>query len=135
MFRKVSIDRINSPEQLSDYLRVTNPAMWLVLVAVILLVGGFLVWASVGHITVTVEGKAVVAEGTATVTVGAKHAEDISSGQPVTIGSADTTISEVTKDMYGRAIASAETGKTVPDGEYTAVIETEDITPISFLFN
>ncbi|HAG12584.1 MAG TPA: NHLP bacteriocin system secretion protein, partial [Ruminococcus sp.] len=34
VFRKKSLDRISSPEQLTDYLRVTNPGIWVVLAAV-----------------------------------------------------------------------------------------------------
>ena len=37
--------RISSPEQLNDYLRVTKPAVWIVLVAVAALFVGILVWA------------------------------------------------------------------------------------------
>ena len=36
VFRKKTLDRIASPEQLTDYLRVTNPGIWVILVAVIL---------------------------------------------------------------------------------------------------
>ena len=50
IFRKESLDQISSPEQLNDYLRVTNPAVWLVLTAVILLLAGMLLWASVASI-------------------------------------------------------------------------------------
>lgn len=34
MFRKEALERISSPEQLTDYLHVTNPGVWAVLVAV-----------------------------------------------------------------------------------------------------
>ena len=44
LFRKKSLDRISSPEQLNDYLRVTNPTVWVVLGAVILLLLGVIVW-------------------------------------------------------------------------------------------
>ena len=41
-FRKKAMDRISSPEDLTGYLRVTSPGMWIVLAAVIaLLVGMF----------------------------------------------------------------------------------------------
>lgn len=40
VFRKKTLDRISSPEQITDYLRVTNPGIWVVLVAVILLLAG-----------------------------------------------------------------------------------------------
>ena len=37
LFRKSSIDRISSPEQLNDYIRVTNPSIWVILAAIIIL--------------------------------------------------------------------------------------------------
>ena len=48
VFRKETLERIASPEQLTDYLRVTNPGIWAVLLSVIVLLGGLLAWASVG---------------------------------------------------------------------------------------
>ena len=35
VFRQKTLERISSPEQLTDYLRVTNPGIWAVLAAVI----------------------------------------------------------------------------------------------------
>ncbi len=40
-FRKKSLDRISSPEQLTDYLRVTNPGIWIFLAAVVVLLATF----------------------------------------------------------------------------------------------
>ena len=40
VYRKASVERISSPEQLNDYLRVTNPSVWIVLAAVVLLLAG-----------------------------------------------------------------------------------------------
>ena len=57
LFRKNSMEQITSPEQLNDYLRVTSPAVWVVLVAVILLLAGFLVWASFANIDSYVTGR------------------------------------------------------------------------------
>lgn len=31
LFRKKTLDHLSSPEQLTDYIRVSNPAMWMVL--------------------------------------------------------------------------------------------------------
>ena len=33
IFRKKSLDRISSPEQLNDYIRVANPGIWMILAA------------------------------------------------------------------------------------------------------
>ena len=55
LFRQKSIDRVNSPEQLNDYIRVTTPSVWLALIAIILLLSGFLAWGVFGTVEVTTE--------------------------------------------------------------------------------
>ena len=50
IFRKQTVDRIKSPEDLTDYLKVTNPGIWFTLAAVIVLLAGLIVWASVGKL-------------------------------------------------------------------------------------
>lgn len=55
IFREKSIERVSSPEQLNDYIRVTSPGIWLTLGAVILLLIGFIVWGAVGKIETKVE--------------------------------------------------------------------------------
>ncbi len=58
IFRKKSIDNINSPEALNDYIRVTSPPAWLVLLAVMILLTGIFVWCAVGTVqTHTPEGE------------------------------------------------------------------------------
>ena len=59
IFRQKSIDRVSSPEQLNDYIRVTTPTVWLVLLALVILLLGMLAWSVFG----TVQG--VDANGTA----------------------------------------------------------------------
>ena len=44
LFRKKSIDKISSPEQLDDYIRVSNPAIWMLLSCIIILLVGMCVW-------------------------------------------------------------------------------------------
>ena len=58
LFRKKSLERVSSPEQLQDYMRVTSPAMWMVLGAVIVLLAGLLILASVGHLETTLPAQA-----------------------------------------------------------------------------
>ena len=43
LFRKKSVDRVSSPEQLNDYIRVANPSVWMVLAAVVILLAGVIV--------------------------------------------------------------------------------------------
>lgn len=50
IFRKSSLDRISNPEQLNDYIRVTNPGVWMILCAVILLLFGLIFWSIFGQL-------------------------------------------------------------------------------------
>ncbi len=53
LFREKSLEAIDSPEALNDYLRVTSPAVWLVLAAVIALLAGGILWGIFGRIHTT----------------------------------------------------------------------------------
>ena len=54
LFREKSLQRIHSPEELSDYIRVATPSVWLVLLATAILLVGMLAWSILG--TIDVEG-------------------------------------------------------------------------------
>ena len=50
VFRKKSLDRVNSPEQLNEYIRVANPGVWVILAAVIVLLRYVLVYSTVNAV-------------------------------------------------------------------------------------
>ena len=49
IFRQKSMQKITSPEQMNDYIRVSNPSVWMILAAVIVLLAGVCVWGVFGH--------------------------------------------------------------------------------------
>lgn len=53
LFRKKSIDRVSSPEQLNDYIHVTTPSVWLTLAAVVLLLVGMIAWSAFATVEAT----------------------------------------------------------------------------------
>ena len=55
IFRQKSIQRVSSPEELNDYIRVTTPSVWVVLAALIVLLVGMLTWSIFG--TLEVQGE------------------------------------------------------------------------------
>ncbi|WP_051588790.1 hypothetical protein [Ruminococcus sp. NK3A76] len=133
IFRQKNLDRINSPEQLTDYLKVTNPGIWMLLAAVIILLGGLFVWSISGRLETVRDGVAVVENGQAVIMMTDASSEEISSGMTVRIGSDEYSIATVETDDYGRAVAYAPTDKT--DGKYDVKVVTESIHPIKFLFS
>ena len=52
VFREKSMERVSSPEQLNDYIRVTTPSVWLVLLALVILLAGILAWSIFGRVEV-----------------------------------------------------------------------------------
>ena len=48
VFRKKSLERIESPDQLDDYIRVTSPGTWMVVLVLVLLVFAGIVWGFFG---------------------------------------------------------------------------------------
>ncbi len=71
LFRKRALDRLNSPEQLHDRVRITRPAGWLALLASLALIGGLGVWSVMGRLPTYATGQALVlAEGGSILEVG-----------------------------------------------------------------
>ena len=89
IFRKKSLDRISSPEQLNDYIRVSNPSVWLILGAVLVLVVGALVWGVFGRLDTTVPVCAVSGEDGIVCYIRDADAENVQPGMPVIIGDAE----------------------------------------------
>lgn len=60
LFRKTALDRLSSPEQLDMMVRVTNPAGWVALLALLGLVVLALLWGIFGTIPTKVSGSAIL---------------------------------------------------------------------------
>ena len=134
VFRQKSLDQISSPEQLNDYMRVTNPSVWIVLAAVILLLAGMILWSSVASIDSFATGTAQVKDGTMTVKFeNAQIAKSISSGMEIVVGETASVISSVGKDENGSVFATANT--TLTDGVYTAKVIYKNTKVLKLLFN
>jgi HlyD family secretion protein len=60
IFRKVALDRLSSPEQLDELLRVSNTRSWLAFIALLALIAVSIVWAGTGSIPVTTSGSGII---------------------------------------------------------------------------
>ena len=52
LFRKKAMDRVSSPEDLNEYIKVITPSVWLLLTAIIILLVGMVVWSISGSVNV-----------------------------------------------------------------------------------
>lgn len=129
LFRKETMDRISSPEDLTDYLKVTNPGIWVVLVAVIVLLGGIFAWSCVGTLETTSKATVVVSGHSAIVVL--KETGDLNEGMPLRVSTENVKLAAVKADQYGRSVGIAEVS--LPDGTYEGTVVTEQTHPIDFL--
>ena len=134
LFRKKSLDRISSPEQLGDYLHVTSPAVWLILTAIILLLVGMLIWSTTASIDSFASGTAQVENGNMRITFDDDQiARNVESGMSVVVGETESRISSIGTDSNGKIFASAAT--TLADGSYTVKVIFRQTQVIHLLFN
>lgn len=63
IFRQKSLDRVASPEKLDQYVRVSSPRAWVVLVSIVLLLLAGALWIAVGTVPGTVPTTVVVRDG------------------------------------------------------------------------
>lgn len=133
LFTKKSLDKIKSPESLNDYIRVSNPGIWILLVAVAVLLIGACVWGVFGRLDTKVNTSGVFENNEAIVFV---SNTDIEENMPVEVDGVNGSISGVeyvTKDE--ETVACVTIKAEVPNGKHSVNITTETVKPLSFLLN
>ena len=145
LFRKNSMERISSPEQLSDYMRVTSPKLWMILTAVIVLLIGLIVYASTATMESTLSVKAEVTTDTydgvemtsVIISLPPSDRELVKPDMTVRIAGIEGKVSFILEngEEVSLVVDIGDTMLHVPNGIYDAEIVTESTTPISFLLN
>lgn len=153
VFRKKSMERVSSPEQLNDYVRVSNPGVWMILIAVIILLIGICIWGIFGHLDTRLEAVGICKDGKIVCYVSDSDIEEVRTGMKLTVDSAEYEITGISSDpfcvgddidSYAMHIGKLTVGQWVyevtadadlKDGTYKAQIITESVSPLSFVLN
>ena len=159
IFREKSLERIQSPEQLNDYIHVSNPSVWMIMGAIVLLLVGVLVWSGVGIIEEKSPGALVVRDGVATCYVAQDRSGDVAPGNSVRVTTsssqetlagvvtqvadqpvstsvlADAVGSALGENVFGTASWAAEYAVSgdIPDGVYSVDVITAAYHPFALL--
>lgn len=153
IFRKKSLEKVSSPEQLNDYIRASSPGVWTVLAAVAILLLGVCIWGTFGRVDTVVQALAVCEDGKTRCYVARQDYDSIAVGMPVRVNGQERTIASIARlpekvsDDLNVYIQHAEVlqgagwvyalqlDKGIDEGVYAAQIVTESIAPASFLWN
>ncbi len=146
IFRKSSIARVSSPEQLNDYIRVSNPSVWMML-------AGVCVWGIFGRLESKILSAGTSENGIFICYVTEEDAAKIKTGMLVKVNGKDFAVSEIAEspiavnadmDPYLMHLGGFSKGEWVyeiiadvdiPDGTYKTEIVTESVSPMSFILN
>lgn len=152
IFRQKNIDKINSPESLNDYVKVTNPSVWIILIGVVVLIAGAMVFGMIGEIDTNVYAAIEVTDGVATAYVDEAYIDKVKAGMCVKVNEIDCTINNISDrplqssevDRYVLHRGNMESSQWIypitvdgalEEGVYPATITVESVAPVSYVFN
>ena len=154
IFRQKSLEKISSPEQMNDYIRVSSPSVWMVLAAVIVLLAGVCVWGAFGHLDTTVQTGGVCTDGRLFVFVGETDYDKMKEDAVIEVDGREYAVAEITTtpirvdaqiDPYVVHLAGVSEGDWVyrlcadapelKDGAYSVTVITERVRPLDFVWN
>ena len=154
IFRETSMERISSPEQMTDYIRVARPSVWIILAAAVILLVSLLIWGTYGALPDIVTVNGVSEDGMVTCYV--ENPSNLAAGMTAKVDGIDGEVVEIAaiplseKEVsqiyqedftvhmlnigewnYAVTICAAN----VPDGLVQVTIEGNPVRPISFLMD
>lgn len=135
IFRKKSLDKVKSPENLDDYIHVSNPGVWLLLISIIILLAGACVWGIFGHIDSTAPTTVQVEDRIVTCFVADKDISSVHTGMTVRFDGFEAVITEIGKKDESGYICTLQSNQTIPDGFYEGKIVIKSVKPLSFVLN
>ena len=129
VYREKTLERISTPDQLTDYLKVTNPGIWVILAAVIILLAGIFAWSCTGVMETKADAKVIVKNNVAQVAI--NDAKQLSEGDELRMAGESYKIASTAEDKFGRVIGIAQVD--LPDGIYDGIVVVDKTHPIKFL--
>ena len=154
IFTKKSLERISSPEQLNDYIKVASPGVWICIMAVIVLLLGAIVWGFFGKLESVTEAEAFCQDGQLEIYMDEAQLQKVKVGMQVRIDGKLYQVEDIAKrpvevdesfdDYFIHAsnlekgewvyrIEIDERGQVPEDGVYAAQVITDSVNPISFI--
>lgn len=132
LFRKKSLDKISEPDQLTDYLRVSKPMVWLLLAAILVALAGLVSWSFIGTVDITAGGYAIVSDGQATVMLADNENYRLEENMKFTLDGKEETVARIEVNDFKMAVGYAEVS--AQNGEYPVSVVVKSSRPYELLF-
>lgn len=150
-----NLKKVDSPEQLNQYIRLSNPGVWILLIAIVVLLIGVCAWGFLGKIDTKINTVAISRDYNSYIYIKEADLEKVKTGMSVEIindenkyeiAEIETTPEKVTDELseYARHLGNFQIGEWVykcklnrnlREGTYGANIVVERIAPMVFITN
>ena len=153
IFRKQALDRISSPEDLDNYLVVTKPGIWFVLIAIIVLLIGTFSWMILGRLETSINVAVISSDNQVMCLVPSEKSQEVINSGTVTIAKKEYSLKDVglspqlitDETDINICIAGGLEENTLvlplavetslPEGIYSGNVVIETVKPIKFILN
>ncbi len=99
LYREKSMRHFSSPDQINKCIQVTNYNMWFVLIAIVILLVGFFIWATFGYVFLNQKAEGIAKDGIITCYVPSDSG--VTAGMEVRIEDKRDLQNKI-PDIYGR---------------------------------
>ena len=106
LFTEKALDKLRSPDDLYNYLRVTNPSIWVLLFACVFLIAGLLVWAVFGTLSSSVDTVGTCLSGEVVCFLPYDRASAVHVGNSAKVNGELVQVASVSRTPVSRAEAS-----------------------------
>lgn len=149
------LKKVDSPEQLNQYIRLSNPGVWILLIAIVVLLIGVCAWGYFGKIDTKISTVAISGDYSSYVYIKEADLRKVKNGMVVEIVNNENKYEivqieknpeKVTEELseYARHLGNFQIGewvykcrlnKNLKEGTYGANIVVESIAPMVFVTN
>ena len=124
IFNKKASEKLRSPDDLDRYVRVTNPSVWLVLAACLVLMLGLLCWGIFGTVSTSVDATGVIVDNQPMCFLSADKRAEIEEGDKATFGGKNFSVGTISSVPVSRSEAqnvlkSEYLASTLMDGDWS----------------
>lgn len=154
IFREKTLEHFSSPEQLNDYIKVSNPGIWLTLTVIVVLLLGVCVWGVFGRLDTKIPVVVIVQDDTMVCYIRENEIDIVKLGIPVELNGKVYQVNKICDfpvelgddfDSYFYHISGLQNGEWVykvdlesgnlSDGIYCAEMVIDSVSPASFVTN
>ena len=135
LFRKKSLDKVKSPDNLDDYIQIANPGVWLIIISAIVLLVGACIWGTFGHIDSIIDTVVKVDEQGITCSILEEDVSTVMVGMTVKVGNNQLEIIDIGQKTATGYTCILKTDSSIEKGFYNGKIVIQSVKPFAFVFN